>query len=451
VGWQAAQGAAIVIPARPLDWLRSPEFAPLWTATRARLQRNGRRATGRLILRCAGHREREAVGQLLGRAVDAEVRIDLAALDRLLRASAAGVGVVDVVEAITGPVPDRRADAAVEKARRELLREQARVALTAAGLGAHEWAATWLDRIWSSGIVGRLTSAEARRLVTRAATTLGLILTGPPSLDGPLSLKGSPRLWARGELAERVTGTAHGLDDDAILTRLVLRGIALATTGEAEPPSGAVERRALWEAVGVVSDTVATTVLTYGLRPLGTDWRSALFRDRAEHHVESHMTLRELRQLAPLRLGSQTVYVCENPRVLEAAAEACAPAAMVCTLGNPTTVTLFLLDALASVDGVRLAYHGDFDWPGVAIADRVMRRTGASPWRFRAADYRAAVKGARDRGTPLHQLAGAPVVTAWDPDLGSVMARDGVAVHEESVIETLLLDLAGSDGDRNRG
>ncbi len=157
--------------------------------------------------------------------------------------------------------------------------------MTAAGLDGYEWVTLWLERIWRSGILGRLASGQARKLVSQATTTLGLILDGPA------------RLWARGELAERVTGTAHGLDDDAILNRLVLRGISLATTGSAEPPADPIGRRALWEAVGVVSDTVAITVLTYGLRPMGTDWRSALFRDRADHHVESHLTLRELRQL----------------------------------------------------------------------------------------------------------------------------------------------------------
>ncbi len=117
---------------------------------------------------------------------------------------------------------------------------------------------------------------------------------------------------------------------------------------------------------------------------------------------------------------------------------------MVCTLGNPTTVTLSLLDQLASIDSVRLLYHGDFDWPGIAIADRVTRRTGASPWRFRAVDYLAAVQAMRSRGTPPQPLVGPPVETAWDPDLWPSMVREGTAVHEESVVEVLLADLGSA-------
>ncbi|GAB3868191.1 TIGR02679 family protein [Dactylosporangium cerinum] len=411
-----------------LQWLRSPSLAPLWTAMHGRLTRNGGQATGRLTVHCASHEHRESVGQLLGRAVGTQVSVDLAALDRLLLASAASAGLVDVVEAVAGPIPDRRGAAAAEQQRRVSLRDQALAAAAAVGLDGQSWFPEWLDRVWRSGIVGRLPSDEAHRLLTHAITTLGLVLH--PSAG----------VRSRGELAEQVTGSAHGLDDDTLLNRLVLRGIALATTG-AEAPASAVDRRALWASVGVAGDTVATTVLTYGLRPLGDGWQASQLRTRADHHSETHLTLRDLRQLLPIRLAPQTVSVCENPRVLEAAAQAQVSAAVVCTLGNPTAVTLALLDALAAVDGVRLRYHGDFDWPGVAIAGRVMQRTGAAPWRFTAADYSSAVRATRDPNTPPHPLSGAPVATAWDPDLAAAMLREGVAVHEERVTEVLLADL----------
>lgn len=42
--------------------------------------------------------------------------------------------------------------------------------------------------------------------------------------------------------------------------------------------------------------------------------------------------------------------------------------------------------------GGELRYHGDFDWPGLAIASSVMRRHGARPWRMSAADYIAGVR-----------------------------------------------------------
>jgi len=86
---------------------------------------------------------------------------------------------------------------------------------------------------------------------------------------------------------------------------VVLRGLALALTGSPDLPAGAADRRALWDAAG---DTVATTVLTCGLRPNDDEW----LNHRAEIGAETHLTFREVRRLAPLRLPPQTVYVCET-------------------------------------------------------------------------------------------------------------------------------------------
>jgi uncharacterized protein (TIGR02679 family) len=411
-----------VIPDGALAYLTSPGLRPLWSAVHARLARNGRTVAGRLTLSGLDVDQRESLGQLLDRIVGPRHTVDLADLDRRLSETAAGTGLLGVVETVLGPVPDRPAEASAEKARRALLREGANVGLISAGLGDCAWAPAWLDSLWRNGLPARLTSEEARRVLGQATDALGLTV-GEHS-----------RTWSRGELAQAVTGTAHGLDDDTPLTRLVLRGLALALNGTPEYPSGAEERRSLWDAAGVAGDTVATTVLTYGLRPIGDDWLCA----RADASAETHLTLREIRRLTPLRLKPQTVYVCENPRVLEAAADAGTRSAIVCTMGNPTTVTLALLDAVSASPDVHLAYHGDFDWPGIAIADRVIRRYDANPWHFTAADYRSIVARSRARGTPGQPLAGPPRETHWDPGLGEAMRELGLAIHEEAVINDLL-------------
>ena len=91
--------------------------------------------------------------------------------------------------------------------------------------------------------------------------------------------------------------------------------------------------------------------------------------------------------------------------------------------------------------GARLAYRGDFDWPGVAIANRMIGRYDARPWRMGATDYEQHVATARDRGTPLPSLAGTTVDAAWDPELTPAMTALGIAVQEESALEILLSDL----------
>ena len=85
--------------------------------------------------------------------------------------------------------------------------------------------------------------------------------------------------------------------------------------------------------------------------------------------------------------------------------------------------------------GAQLRYHGDFDWPGLAIGNFVMGSFAAVPWRFGAADYRAAAFGVE------RELSGRRVEASWDPALAEALAKRGTAVHEEAVVETLLADL----------
>ncbi|GAA2510996.1 TIGR02679 family protein [Winogradskya humida] len=404
-----------MIPDSTLTYLKSPALRPLWAAAHTRLTRNGRTARGRLTLTGLDADQREALSRLLNRVVGTTHTADLAHLDQQLRASAAGTGLLDVVEAVIGPIPDRRAEASAERERRASFREGANTAVLAAGLNGHEWVPEWLARVGRHGLTA----------VNQATTTLGL------------TIGAHARTWSRGELAQTVTGTAHGLDDDTPLTRLVLRGLALALTATPDIPATAPERRALWDAAGVAGDTIATTVLTCGLRPHNVPW----LHERADLGAETHLTLREIRRLAPLHLPPQTIYVCENPRIIEAALDNGIDAPMVCTMGNPTTVTLALLDAITTSEGVQLAYHGDFDWPGLTIANRILTRYPAHPWQFTAPHYRAAVEQAASNRTPRQPLTGRPAASPWDPALAEAMTDLSISIHEEALIESLLPDL----------
>jgi uncharacterized protein (TIGR02679 family) len=108
-----------------------------------------------------------------------------------------------------------------------------------------------------------------------------------------------------------------------------------------------------------------------------------------------------------------------------------------CLSGNPAAAGTRLLQALISA-GNPVRYHGDFDWPGVAIAGRIIG-IGAMPWRMSAADYLAAA--ANLEASHAVALTGKPVLTLWDPALAVAMSTRGLAVHEESVLPDLLADL----------
>jgi hypothetical protein len=82
--------------------------------------------------------------------------------------------------------------------------------------------------------------------------------------------------------------------------------------------------------------------------------------------------------------------------------------------------------------------YGDFDWPGVGIAGRIIG-LGVRPWRLSVGDYRAAVADLDvDHAVTL---TGNPMPTPWDPALTVAMSAQGLAVHEEFILDHLVADL----------
>ncbi|MFG3064827.1 DUF2399 domain-containing protein [Streptomyces sp. NPDC048231] len=115
-------------------------------------------------------------------------------------------------------------------------------------------------------------------------------------------------------------------------------------------------------------------------------------------------------------------------------------APLICTSGNATTVVLTLLDALAAI-GCAFIYHGDFDWPGIQLANRIMERYEAQPWRMETQDYEYLVTRTQMHGAPPLLLTGTRIEATWDPELALTMDAVGIALHEEAALDLLLEDL----------
>jgi uncharacterized protein (TIGR02679 family) len=314
--------------------------------------------------------------------------------------------------------------------RRSSLWDAGKREIEAAGLSHEWWVDAWLDGVRRSGMLSGFTAVEASTVLLVAIRCLGqLCRVSPPDAAVPVG---------RAELASLLTGSPHGLDDGTILAAVVLRGVALATG--LPPPSTPTERRAVWGSVGVMSDEVATTVLTLGLRPLGDQVEATALRRRSEGGLETHLTLRDLRRLDWVLAPETTIFVCQNPSVLETAMDRASPHAVICTQGSPTVVLTALLDALVA-GGAALQYRADFDWHGLTMTNRIMGRYHGQPWRMEVADYEEAVERAVRRAVDLPALAGPPVMAAWDADLTATMARYGRAADEELLLDLLVADL----------
>lgn len=426
-----------------------PEMAWLIARVRTRILAAGNAPlTGVVQLNQPTDAQRAAAVRLVGRPRRAGVtlRVDLAVVEEILRRGPWPAGLADAVQTLSGPVVDR----AAERVREEAAWDSARDGLapvTARFPGLADWWDAWC----AAGGLKRAARAEAARTSAPPSPDVGAdlvrkvraVLDRLPASGQPLAV-----------LAREAVGDAHGLDASRPLGRL-----ALAVARAAFLPGSADEEwstRDVWAAAGVVLSTVASTALCLGVPGAGpgpgagrtprTATAAALEAMRAAR-MPVVLTLDQVRSGGVRALPPGGVaYVCENPTVVEVVAERWTRAragvpgvlgpVLVCTSGQASTAVVELLQALAA-DGAELRYHGDFDWAGLRIARALSTHVAWVPWRYTAADYRAAVQ----QGRPTRQLMGSPAPSPWDPELAEAMAECGAAVEEEAMVSLLAADV----------
>jgi uncharacterized protein (TIGR02679 family) len=392
------------------DWVAAPELTDVWGRIRARVESVGLPPQGQVTVTVDSRGSRHALGALLGRVITRDrVTVDLAELDTRLASRSGQPGLAAVLEALTGkPLRDGR------KERADLIQRREEPLALGRQLLATPWAEAWLSGLRRTGLLTN--RSDGLQVITAAAKVLTALTT-----------EFQPR--SRVELGAKLLGDAHALDEDRLLHLVVLRGLAAASGRTL--PSAAGERRELWQVYGVTPDLISATCLTLGLRPDGEDGVSHRLRLAADAGDPVHLTAWDLRRCELSLQRGEPILVCENPRVLEAVAETFGGRRLVvCTSGEPNTVVTTVLERLAPA--ARLRYHGDFDWAGIAIANRLVARFSVVPWLMNAAEYEAGLQP----GSPA--LLDSPIEPSWDADLGAAMRLNGLAVHEESVLPALL-------------
>lgn len=451
VGWAGDRAA--------LDRLLGPpEMAWFVERVRGRILAAGtEQLSGVVQLNEPTAEQRAAAVRLVGRPrrAGAALRVDLASVEQILRRGPWPAGLADAVEVLSGPVVDRRAEREREAAAWDAVREG-----LSGTIAQYPRLAAWWDAWCRSGALKRAARAEADRTSTTPSPAVAADLVGRLTLlfeDLPAS--GEPLAV----LAGRVVGDAHGLDASRPLGRLAATAVGVAFLPDAEDRVGDPSVRDAWAAGGVVLSNVASTVLCLGVSGAslaGAEAASPSARSATAASLEAMraarmpllLTLDQVRSggIRELQAGS-TVHVCENPTVVEVVAAHWARSIaaadergvgspmLVCTSGQPSTAVLELLQVLTA-EGAECRYHGDFDWAGLRIARSLGASVPWTPWRYTAADYRAAVS----EGKPSRRLAGSPAESPWDPTLAVAMAERGLALEEEAVADLLAADvLAG--------
>ena len=402
-----------------------PEYRRLLDAARRSLEQTSGDLSRMVTVKTPDDRERRAIIGITGQYRPEGVgvlAVRLADIDQAVR-EATGLGLIRLLERIGPPLKDRPAE-------KQRLVDGREAAIRVAGksfLSARGWYQAWLAELAADGTLTRLVNSDDARQLRQATRVLEWV-------EQRIELKAAPAQLA--ELSATITGDAKALSHGTALGPLVLR--ALAFRLGAERPKTTAERRDLWDRNGIIVDDLASRVLVLNLTAGGSPLGEWLTSAKA-HGTPFYVTLHQLVTLPVTVAPEQLVHVCENPAVLRrAAAELGAGARpLLCTEGQPSTAFHRLAKAVTGAHG-ELNYHGDFDWPGVAIATGIMARHGARPWRLAAADYEAAVK----KGAASTALAGTRHPTPWDAALGETMAAHGQAVYEESVAGQLIADLS---------
>ncbi|HQZ00424.1 MAG TPA: TIGR02679 domain-containing protein [Propionicimonas sp.] len=366
------------VPGYLLEWAGLSGPARVLRAARDRLERRklGPRAT--IAIELSGT-ERGDVGRLL---TADWARSDAPVPTRTLRQELArhGCTLDGLLIAVGGPLRDRPAETAAHHA---ALATQRRDALDM----LRELLGPVADDIRPAVDAALLRWVIRRRPpIERAEAVAAVVAKLPSEGDGVLLPV----------LAAGVAQDAHALDKTRPLGRAVARFLAVraaldraAAGGPSvagvladltDPVATAEDWRAAWTAGGVACDTVSSQVLVLNL-PLVGDAAAVRLCEVARGEP-LWLTLRSLTGTLSLA-GRGDVFVCENPSVVEAAADrlGSASAPLVCTFGRPGVAALRLLQALAP--SVQLRLRADGDRAGWSIVNGLLNRFDrAERWRM---------------------------------------------------------------------
>lgn len=351
------------VPEFIVAWARLPGPSKLLAEARARTEAGklGQRATLDPGFTTS---ERAEVGRMLDAAwAGSGAPVPIIHLRRALVQH--GTTLEALLTEVAGPLRDLRVERAEATQARDKDREESLAMLKALGGDPVEPAV--LQRCLAGADIWSVRAAGIVRVVQHLDS-----LTGED--EDPVRLA---------VLAASLFGDAHALDRDSGLGRAVARFLhGRAATKDSpwtDPVGDAAEWHAAWESGGVTCDGVSARVLVLNL-PLTGDGPAARMSRWGGEPV--WLTLRALRQPFGLAEGVGEVFVCENPAIVEAAADRYGSASqpLVCTFGNPDLATRTLLEKLAP--NTRLRVRADGDRAGWQIVERLLRLPGAQPWQM---------------------------------------------------------------------
>jgi uncharacterized protein (TIGR02679 family) len=417
-----------------LTLLRNKHLARLLDDLHASLVRNGE-PKGRVTVQSRD--EADALQDLIGKWIEPGRTISVRDVDQRLREqSAFHCGLAEAIELHRGaPIVRPKEERQRRIASRERAVRRCFELLPSLGISAEAYAR----------VVGWMHAAESELRADATRWGEGALLDGIRAVAlafHRFPASGGPPVYLA-ELANEVTGDAHGLDVGRPAHALLLRALAFTfpETAAREERGSAAWKLNLLSAAGIARDPISVRVDTFGL-----DGDGAYLRELRRAGIDRPFTLNTLGEIGEdVRAWRGVAFVVENPTVMAALIEHVRQwvpdrhPTLICTNGNLNLADRALLDALV-VRGAHLFYGGDFDAKGLEIAALVLARYpgAASPWRMTVDDYRDAL---RTEGRALEPGAVDRAARPF-PVLAAEIAARGQAAHQEGLLPALKRDVS---------
>jgi uncharacterized protein (TIGR02679 family) len=240
--------------------------------------------------------------------------------------------------------------------------------------------------------------------------------------------------------AAEVSGNPHYFDKGTTASQLLTHAVCF--WKRLEVPCNAYEWRECMQAVGLVSDNIASMVHALGVQietMEGVHPAYEAFRKRKEPYV---LTAENLKVITGAKAIHRRVYVVENEMVFLHLVESIKEqeVTLLCTSGQMRVAAFLLLTHLIE-GGATIYYSGDLDPEGMDIADRLWQRYGdvIHLWRMSIEDYNKSISGEKlsDRQLAKLERLKNPMLCCT----AEAVRRKGKAGYQENLLEDLLGDL----------
>ncbi len=240
--------------------------------------------------------------------------------------------------------------------------------------------------------------------------------------------------------AAEVSGNPHYFDKGTTASQLLTHAVCF--WKHLDVPCNAYEWRECMQAVGLVSDNIASMVHALGVQIETTEGVHPAYEIFCKRNEPYVLTAENLKVITGAKAIHQRVYVVENEMVFLHLVENVKEqeVTLLCTSGQMRVAAFLLLTHLIE-GGANIYYSGDLDPEGMDIADRLWQRYGdvIHLWRMSTEDYNKSISGEKlsDRQLAKLEHLKNPILCCT----AEAVRRKGKAGYQENLLEDLLVDI----------